>query len=56
MSLNDHDFRSRSYLTARDCCTSMLDHAHASSHVNISYAYFYVNFEIQIYNEDKSWS
>ena len=32
-----------------------LDHAHAPSHVNNSYAYLYVNLEIQIYNEDKSW-
>ena len=32
-----------------------LDHADAPSHVNISYAYLYVNLENQTYNEDKSW-
>ena len=35
---------------------AMLDHAHAPSHVNISYAYLNVYLQIQIYNEDRSWS
>ena len=35
---------------------AMLHHAHAPSHVNISYAYLFVYLQIQIYNEDKRWS